>query len=493
LKNSSNSIKQVMVVFLFCFVALISYIAYFQVFSAPNIAEQQGNQRLWAKRNEVLRGTIYDRNKNPLTKSERVDTLTQKRTYVNGDLYVHALGYVDPRYSLTGLEASYDTDLSTYNKLSNNILNLTKDFSKEKLKEMFKNRKEDEAKIGNSIITTLDPVLQKIAYDALGNNKGAVVALNPKTGEVLAMVSKPTYNPNDLENAMKSANAGTADNSPLINRATSGLYPPGSTFKTVTLSSALENMPDVTTRTFNDTGKIVFNEKQSLSNDEGEVNGNINLKEAFRLSSNFVFGTLAMELGNDKLRTTAEKYGFNSTVESNGFKMAQSQFPKLTKAEIGSIAQSGIGQSSILATPMQMALISSTIANNGDMMQPKLVNQVIDKDGNVVKTVKSEVFKHVLSPTNAATIKDYMKNLVDSRIDSSWSYFQGTDAAGKTGTADYNLANGESAKPHSWFIGFAPANDPKVAVAVIVENGGYGASAAAPIAGKIIRQSVLIS
>jgi len=493
LKNVSNSIKQVMVVFLFCFVALISYIAYFQVFSAPNIAEQQGNQRLWAKRNEVLRGTIYDRNKNALTTSARVDALTQKRTYINGELYVHALGYVDPRYSLTGLEASYDTELSSYNKLSNNILNLTKDFSKEKLKEIFKNRKEDEVKIGNGIITTLDSTLQKIAYDALGNNKGAVVALNPKTGEVLAMVSKPTYNPNDLENAMKAANAGTADNSPLINRAISGLYPPGSTFKTVTLSSALENMPDVTTRTFNDTGKIVFNEKQSLSNDSGEVNGAINLKEAFKLSSNFVFGTLAMELGNDKLKTTAEKYGFNNTIDSNGFIMNQSRFPKLNKAEVGSIAQSGIGQSSILATPMQMALVASTIANNGDMMQPKLVNQVIDKDGNVVKTVESKVSKHVLSSANAATIKDYMKNLVDSKVDSSWSYFQGTDAAGKTGTADYNLANGESAKPHSWFIGFAPASDSKIAVAVIVENGGYGASAAAPIAGKIIRQSVLNS
>ena len=263
---------------------------------------------------------------------QRVDALTQKRTYVNGDLYVHALGYVDPRYGLTGLEANYDSELTTYNKITNNILNLTKDFSKDKLKEMFKNRKEDEVKIGNGVITTLDPTLQKIAYDALGNNKGAVVALNPKTGEVLAMVSKPTYNPNNLENAMKAANAGTADNSPLINRATSGLYPPGSTFKTVTLSSALENMPGVTNRTFNDTGKIVFNAKQSLSNDNGEVYGNINLKDAFRLSSNVVFGTLAMELGNDKLKATAEKYGFNNTIDSDGFKINQSQFPKLTKA-----------------------------------------------------------------------------------------------------------------------------------------------------------------
>ncbi|WP_271809702.1 peptidoglycan D,D-transpeptidase FtsI family protein [Clostridium beijerinckii] len=487
MKNVSNSIKQVMVVFLFCFVALISYIAYFQVFSAPTIAESEGNQRLWARRNEVLRGTIYDRNKNPLTTSARVDALTQKRTYVNGDLYVHALGYVDPRYGLTGLEANYDSELTTYNKLTNNILNLTKDFSMDKLKSMFKNRKEDEVKVGNGVITTLDPTLQKIAYDALGSNKGAVVALNPKTGEVLAMVSKPTYNPNDLEGSMKASN----EESPFINRAVSGKYPPGSTFKTVTLSSALENMPGITNRTFNDTGKIVFNDKQSLSNDNGEVNGEIDLKDAYRLSSNFVFGTLAMELGNDKLKATAEKFGFNNTVESDGFKIDQSQFPKLSKAEIGSIAQSGIGQSSILATPMEMALVASTVADDGKMMEPRLVSQVVDKDGNVVKTVEPKVNKQVISSANAAIIKDYMKNLVDSRIDSTWSYFQGTDAAGKTGTADYNLANGESAKPHSWFIGLAPASNPKIAVAVIVENGGYGASAAAPIAGKLIRQAVI--
>lgn len=491
MKNLSNSVKQVMVVFLFCFVALISYIAYFQFFLADNIANEQGNQRLWAVRNEVLRGTIYDRNKNPLTTSARGNALTQKRSYVNGDLYVHALGYVDPKYGLNGLESSYDKELVTYNKLTNNFMNLIKDFSIDKVKEMYKDRKSDEDKVGNGLITTLDPNLQKIAYDALGDRKGAVVALNPKTGEVLAMVSKPTYNPNDLDNAMTAANEGDAEDSPLINRAISGLYPPGSTFKSITLSSALENMPGVTSRIFDDTGKIIFNDKQSLSNDNGEVNGSIDLKDAFRLSSNFVFGTLAMELGNDKLKATAEKYGFNSTINSDGFTIAQSKFPKLSKSEIGIIAQSGIGQGSDLVTPMQMALVASTIANDGSMMEPRLVNQVIDKDGNVVRTIDPKVNSQVISSTNAAIIKDYMKNLVNSKIDSSWGFFEGTDAAGKTGTADYNLANGESAKPHSWFIGLAPASNPKIAVAVIVENGGYGASAAAPIAGKLIRADVL--
>ncbi|MVX62961.1 penicillin-binding protein 2 [Clostridium chromiireducens] len=490
MKNISDSIKQVMVVFLFLFVALISYIAYFQVFSAPNIADQQGNQRLWARRNEVLRGTIYDKNKNPLTTSARVDALTQKRTYVNGDLYVHALGYVDPRYGLTGLEASYDTELTSYNKITNNFMNLTKDFSIAKLKEMFESRKEDEVKIGNGVITTLDPNLQKAAYDALGDNRGAVVALNPKTGEVLAMISKPTYNPNDLEKSMKAANEGTADNSPLINRATSGLYPPGSTFKTVTLTSALDNIQGVTNRTFQDDGKIVFNSKQSLSNANGAVYGTLDLREALKVSSNVVFGTLAMELGNEKLKTTAESYGFNNSIEAEGFNIAKSQFPTLKAAEVGSIAQTGIGQSSILATPIEMALISSTIANNGKMMQPTLVSKIVDKDGNVVKSIDSKVYKQVLSPTNAAIIKDYMKYLVDSKVNSSWTYFQGTEAAGKTGTADYILPNGQNATPHSWFIGFAPASNPKIAVAVIVENGGYGSIAAAQVAGRVIKTAI---
>ncbi|MDO5517001.1 MAG: penicillin-binding protein 2 [Clostridium sp.] len=491
MKNISDSIKQVMVVFLFCFVALISYIAYFQVFSAPNLAEQQGNKRLWAIRNEVLRGTIYDRDGNALTKSERVDALTQKRTYLNGDLYVHAIGYVDPRYGLTSLEANYDKELTTYNKLTNNFKNLVKDFSKEKLEDMFKNRKEDEDKIGNGVITTLNPTLQKAAYDALGSNKGAVVALNPQTGEVLAMVSKPTYNPNDLANAMAAANAGTADNSPLINRATAGLYPPGSTFKTVTLTSALQNISGVTNRTFEDDGKLVFNEKQSMSNANNAVYGTLDLKNAFRVSSNVVFGTLAMELGNDKLKATAESYGFNNSIEANGFNIENSQFPTLKANEKGSIAQTGIGQSSILATPMQMALVSSTIANNGKMMQPTLVSKVIDKDCNVVSTVEPKLNRQVIDASTASIIKEYMKNLVDSKVDSSWGYFKGTDAAGKTGTADYTLPTGEPAKPHSWFIGFAPADNPQIAIAVIVENGGYGSVAAAQVAGNVIRTAVV--
>lgn len=491
MKDVSNNVKQVMVVYIFLFVALISYIAYFQVFTAPKMAEESANPRIAIIKNEVLRGTIYDRDGNALTTSSRVDSTTQSRTYTQGDLFAHALGYSSNIYGVKGLEATYDEELSTYSKLSNNFSSLLNDFSMDKLKTLFESRKEDEEKVGNGIVTTLDTNIQKVAYDALGNNKGAIVVLNPKTGEVLAMVSKPTYNPNNLAVEITQANKGTATNSPFINRVTAGMYPPGSTFKIVTTASALKNMSNATTRIFNDTGKIEFPDGRTLNNDSNAVNGSINLKTAFEKSSNFVYGTLAMELGNDKLKATAESFGFNNSIDGNGVVVENSIFPKLGASEVGNIAQSGIGQSSILATPMQMAVVASTIANNGKMMELSLVNQIVDKDKQIVKTIDPKQKSQVLDTKSAATITEYMKNLVDSKTSSSWSTLQAINAAGKTGTADINdPVTGQPQKPHSWFIGFAPANDPQVAIAVIVENGGYGSEAAAPIAGTVLKAAL---
>ena len=469
-----NNVKKVMVVFLIFFVALISYIAYFQVFKAPEIASRSGNKRLWAKRNEVVRGTIYDRNKTALTKGEKTGDLTQSREYIYGDLYSHALGFCSQKYGLTGLENAYDTELSTYSGVQTGLKTFLKDFDFDALKKAFDTRGQEEKKIGNGIVTTLDPAIQKAAYDALGNRKGAAVALNPKTGEVLAMVSKPTFNPNNLDEANS-----TTEGSPLLNRVTDGKYPPGSTFNTVTTTSALQNIEGVTRKIFNDNGKIVFEDGNTLPNVGGVANGSINLKTAFQLSSNVVFGTLAMDLGNDKLKETAEKFGFNNSIPAEGFTIAKSSFPTLQKYEKGMIAQTGIGQSSILATPIQMALVASTIANDGVMMQPKLVNEIVDMDGNTIKKVSSKKYNEVMTKAQADTVTDYMVNLVNSN--SGMSYFNGLNVAGKTGTAENS-----SGQDHSWFIGFAPANDPQIAVAVIVENGGFGAKAAAPVVGDMM-------
>ena len=486
MKDLSKSVRDIMIIFLFCFIALISYIAYFQVFEGPEIASDSGNKRLWAKRNEVLRGTIYDRNGNALTNSVRIDEYNQSREYVYGNLFVHALGYIDERFGITGLEDEYDSELSKYNGFSNGIRNIIKDFD---LKNAFENR--DVEKIGNGIVTTLDYDIQKAAYDAMGDLKGAVVAINPKTGEILAMVSKPTYDPSNLETVIEEANSGVDEESKLLNRAINGKYPPGSVFKTVTLAAALENNPDVVNETFHDTGKIVFPDGTSLSNYMNQIHGDLSLQMAYRVSSNFVFGTLAMDMGNAKLKEVAERFGFNSRINGIGLSIPESSFPTLKEEEIGNIAQSGIGQGSVISTPIQMAIVAATVGNDGVLMQPKLVNKVVDKDGNTIKEISNKSLKDdVISTDIANTIKEYMGYLVSNNL-YRWPAFEGTNAGGKTGTADYMLEDGTEGIPHGWFISVAPLDNPEIAVAVIVEEGENGAGSAANIASKVVRTAVL--
>ncbi|MBE6052710.1 MAG: penicillin-binding protein 2 [Clostridium sartagoforme] len=486
MKDLSKSVRDIMIIFLFCFIALISYIAYFQVFEGPEIASDSGNKRLWAKRNEVLRGTIYDRNGNALTNSVRIDEYNQSREYVYGDLFVHALGYIDERFGITGLEDEYDSELSKYNGFSNGIRNIIKDFD---LKNAFENR--DVEKIGNGIVTTLDYDIQKAAYDAMGDLKGAVVAINPKTGEILAMVSKPTYDPSNLETVIEEANSGVDEESKLLNRAINGKYPPGSVFKTVTLAAALENNPDVVNETFHDTGKIVFPDGTSLNNYMNQAHGDLSLQMAYRVSSNFVFGTLAMDMGNAKLKEVAERFGFNSRINGIGLSIPESSFPTLKEEEIGNIAQSGIGQGSVISTPIQMAIVAATVGNDGVLMQPKLVNKVVDKDGNTIKEISNKSLKDdVISTDIANTIKEYMGYLVSNNL-YRWPAFEGTNAGGKTGTADYMLEDGTEGIPHGWFISVAPLDNPEIAVAVIVEEGENGAGSAANIASQVVRTAVL--
>lgn len=478
-----NSVKRVMVVILLLFVALITYIAYFQAFRAPSIASDQGNKRLWAKRNEVLRGTIYDREGTALTSGERTGVLTQSRVYTKGDLYCHALGYVNQKYGLSGLEDSFDDELSTYSSVGNSFRDFTKDLNVDSLKTMFKERNEEEEKVGNGVVTTLDPKIQQVAYNGLKNlngYKGAAVAINPKTGEILALISMPTYDPNSLDSVMEAANSGKDASNVLLNRALNGKYPPGSTFKTITTTSTLQNISDAKTRIFHDNGVLDLGGGYSLPNVKKVPNGDIDLKTAFMKSSNVVFGGLALELGNDKLKTTAEKYGFNKDIPSVGIEMSSSQFPKLDSNQKGLIAQSGIGQSEILATPIQMALVASTIGNDGVMMQPKLVNKVIDNNGNTVKEISDKKYQTILSKGDADTIQNYMEGLAGNL-----QIMNGLNAAGKTGTAENS-----SGKDHSWFIGFAPADNPKIAVAVIVESSGFGAEYAGPIAAQILRAGI---
>lgn len=471
--NFSNNTKKVLMVFLVCFIGLISYITYFEFVVGPKIVNDDHNRRLWVKRNEVLRGTIYDKNMKPLTKSERVNSEFQKREYTGGDMFAHALGYVNIKYGITGLEKKYDEQLM-YTDVKDTLLNFLK--TKGKV----------ENKVGHNLKTTLSYNVQKKAYDLLGNRKGAVVALNPKTGDIIAMVSKPSFDPNRLDEIWADINKDKSI--PLLNRATAGLYPPGSTFKAVTAVSALENIPNVRNKGFEDNGSLELGGGYTLHNFAGEALGSTNFQQAFVHSSNVIFGGLGVELGNSKLKETAEKFYFNKNIPMDGVIGEKSRFPTLKSYEKGNMAQTAIGQGSVLASPMQMAVVTATIANNGTMMKPRIVNEILDSKGKTINKIEPVSNGDVISSNSAQTVKEYMREVVKTGTGRNASV-EGIEVCGKTGTADHaGTEKGEA--PHSWFIGFAPYNDPKVAVAVIVEKGGQGGVQSANIAGQVIQESL---
>lgn len=469
MNNLSNNIKKVMFVFLILFVALITFINYTVLFKSEAAVKSVYNKRNAAEKSRILRGSIFDRDNNLIVKGEKTGEFTQNREYIGGVPFAHVVGYYDEVYGMSGIEKKLDEELS--GKAINGIKDFLSFFK-------FSNA---EAKGGNNVITTLNSSLQKKAYEVLGNKRGSIVALDPTTGEVLAMVSKPGFNPNTLKEDWEKLSSDP--NTPFLNRAVSGLYPPGSTFKAVTAISALENISGVANKTFKDEGRIQFNKSQYLENYKGKAFGNIGLEQAFTVSSNVVFGSLAMDLGNDTLRATAEKFLFNKDIPSRTLTIDNSKFPTYKKEEIGNIAQSGIGQSGVLASPIEMALVASTIANNGVMMEPNIVKQITSTKGDVVKSYEPKEIGTVTSAENAQILKKYMRSVVTKGTGKD-SEVNGVQISGKTGTADQDTGK---KIPHSWYIGFAPYEKPKIAFAIIVEEGGNDSYNATDMARDIMK------
>lgn len=463
--NLTNNIKRIMIIFLVVFFVLISYLAYFTLVKGPEIVTRPDNRRMWDIRNKVVRGTIYDRNGKELSISEKKSGSNDyKRVYKGGAVTAHALGYYDPQYGITGLENLYDSYLSS--NISASLLAWIGNGFKEVNKK------------GDDVYTTIDYQLQKTAYDALGSLKGSIVVLKVDTGEILATVSKPSYDPNSLSKNWKTL--VNSKNVPLLNRSVSGLYPPGSTFKVVTAVSALENIDGIKNESFNDKGKLNLGGGYTLSNDNGKVLGQINLEKAFVKSSNVYFGNMGIRLENDLFKT-AQNFRFNRDIPSDGIVIDKSRFPKYKNYEKGNMAQSGIGQAEVLSTPIQMALVAQTIANDGVMMKPTLVNKITDYNGSTVQSLKPSEIDRVTSAQYASEIRKYMRDVV-SKGTGTRAQVNGVQVCGKTGTAQHI----ESKIPHSWFIGFAPYKNPQIAIAVIVEEGGYGGVAAAKISQKVM-------
>lgn len=460
----NKNLKIVLNIFSILFLIVISSLIYFLVFKSTYYETHELNRRLYKERDRYIRGSILDRNGEIIAYTDKE---SKKRIYPYGESLLHPLGYFDVKYGLSGLEQTLDEYLREPSGVISKV-------------RRFLNKENNNH--GSDVKLTLDVDIQKYAYDILGDNKGAIVLMNPKTGEIYALVSKPSFDPNLIRELWD--DISNSSNSPFYNRAINGQYPPGSIFKVITSASAIDNINGVLDRVFEDNGFISFNNDEKLYNQNRKAYDRITLKEAFVNSSNVVFGNFALELGNDKLRNYAERFYFNRSMSVEFLNISKSYFPKLNKNEEGLIAQTGIGQGSILSTPFMMATISSIIANKGMLKKPYIVSEILDSNSNIINKTRERNLSRVISIKTSNIILDYMKSVVSTNL-SHIKEFSYIKAAGKTGTADHKK-NGIDGIPHSVFVGFAPYDDPKVSIATIVEEGGEGRGVASEISAKVM-------
>lgn len=443
-------------VFLFMFVAL--YLVYFQLFKAKSLADNSHNRRLWLNEDLIQRGSIYDRNENVLAFSQKDESGKQVRIYNYPEASAPVTGYSSNTYGKTGIEKSYNKELLAIS--GENFSNFRKMVVKNDT--------------GNDLHLSLDQNIQNIVYNYLSGYKGSCVVMNPSTGEVLAMVSTPSFNPNTLEDDWN--NLIQTNDGRLVNRATLGLYRPGSVYKIITSASILENDIDTS---YNDKGSEIF-QGYEIKNFDDQIFGNLDLRSAFINSANTYFANKAVMLGKDKLGKTSENFVFNKDYKFDLDKNnSLIPFKDLNEADL---AMTGFGYGKTQMTPLHMAMISSAIANDGVMMRPRLVDKITNKENNIVFEAEDEILSRATSEKTANTIRDMMVEVVNSGTGTN-AYIDWVQLAGKTGTADKADGNVDA-----WFVGFAPAYEPKIAFALVIEDSqGTGGETAAPLARNIVR------
>ncbi len=464
--KENKKIIDVLIVICALFFVLVGYLTYIQVFKSKEIVQNTYNRRQYQADENTVRGKILDRKGIVLALSEEKDN-TQQRIYPFSSLYSHVIGYNSKVYGKSLLEESYNNYLLGLDEY-------TKVFG------LFKSSNQDK-KEGNNLSLTIDHELQKLGHELLGNRNGAVVAMNPKTGEMLALVSKPDFDTNEEMLAKGWKVMVESQESPFLARATQGLYIPGSTFKVVTAAAIIENGLDK--EKFNDKGVITIDGKE-ISNSGRKANGEIDLKKALAVSSNVMFAQLGVKLGQEKLEDISKRVGFGTDITFD-IPVSKSQF-RYQKMEQNDMAAVAIGQGKILISPLHMVMITSGIANNGIIMKPFLVNHIVSPAGKEIKSFKKEEFKQIMDPVTAAKVKNMMQEVVDGGTGKK-AAIKGIKVAGKTGTAENELTQQKKDKEHAWFIGFAPVENPQIAVAVVLEySGSSGGLIAAPIAQKIM-------
>jgi peptidoglycan glycosyltransferase len=492
-----RQIRRLGIALMVLFVIAFAQVNYLQVFAADRIADDPANaQRQLIAEYKVDRGSILAADGTTVLASSRKSPgdLRFQRRYPHGELYAHETGFYSFVFGRTELEQTYNDFLAGD----------APELLQQTLTDLILGR----PKQGATIVTTLVPEIQEVAAAEAAAEAGdvAIAAIDPATGDVLALVSEPTYDPNLLASQDPKVVRDAWDvlnedpDKPLLSRASDELFPPGSTFKLVTASAALENGfgPDSLWPNPNELDLPLTD--ATIENFGGSTcsgGSQITLADALRQSCNVVFGAVGLELGADALAEQAREYGFTAEPGedlvpfdipwTSGVFPAPETFAEREPA----VAISAIGQQDVAANPLQMALVAAAIGNGGVEMQPRLVTEARDPTGQVIAEFAPREFSQPLSAANAAALTQMMVGVVESGTGTA-AQIPGVTVAGKTGTAQH----GEGANPHAWFVSFAPAEAPEVAVAVIVLDGGSlsseatGGALAAPIARAVLEAAL---
>lgn len=490
----NDNIRKLGYFFIIIFSVLALYLGYLNAVVGPRLSTDPHNRRLAAAEEAITRGSIFDRQGVVLAEDRVVDGV-KKRVYPRGPETAHLLGFVSHRYGRTGLESAFDGYLLAMDEAGRI--------------QAFVDRVLGRQRYGYNINLTVDSRLQRRALNLLGGRRGAVVALDPGTGAVLAMVSSPSFDPgtvdavvrteSSVQNGRKTEAKVTGydtlkmqtDAAPLLNRAARGIYPPGSVFKIITGAGAIEAEQKNSARVYDCKGGIAV--EGFVLKDFG-VHGKVGFNEATAISCNTYFASLGLELGEEGLRRAAKSFGFElieydkSGQRSAGYPVVNAEIPfnpgtlPASKMPPPEVASAAMGQGRVLVSPFQMALVAAGVANGGTVMKPVVIDRVATRNGLVIRRIAPEVMYTAVSAETARTLAAAMEESA-KRGTASQASLAGVRVAGKTGSAQ-----NPGGQTHAWFIGFAPAGDPRIAVAVVVENGGPGATVAAPLAGEIMRE-----
>lgn len=471
----ANRLTRTVFLFTALFAVLIGNITYIQVIKASEYQDMPSNNHTINKARFIKRGSIITADGLTLAESIQQADGTYARSYPNGNLAAHVVGYYSQQYGTMGIENTQNDTLTGSKDYSSwqNALNSLAGISEP----------------GNSVQLTIDSRIQRAAEQALAGRVGAIVALDPRSGAVLAWASAPTFDNTNIQAAIEAANASGGADTSMYDRATLALYTPGSTFKVLTLASALENGLATLDTTYDSPGRMEIGGADVVSIGE-RGHGKISLAKAFALSSNTVFGQVADGLGAEKLVATARAFGYGQQLGLD-FTTAASVMPNPEEMTEWELAWAGAGQPvgqghtpGPQATVMQNALMAATIANNGIAMNPYVVSQTLAPDGTVLKTTRGHSLGQAVGSGTAEQVKQAMLDVVQNGTGSA-AAIAGVKVAGKTGTAETNNANANST-----FVGFAPYDTPTVAIAVVIEQNAKGEESAAAVGGQVLRAAL---